>query len=161
MKSLLAAVPMMLLATASSIWAQAVPQPRKPSAELQKEGDYFVGNWKFTGETKPSPFGPGGQKFESSERDKWSGLTIIGYDENRKVFSHTSYTATGKIETMDGTVQGDTETWSGDRKVDGKPTKQRMTIKKLSPTRYAFKLEMAPENGNWSLVYEGQAVKTP
>jgi hypothetical protein len=178
MKMSLAKVPVMLLATASLVWAQTTQKPGNPSAELRKEGDYFVGNWKFTGETKASPFGPGGQKFESSERlewmpggffllarsydgDKWSGLTIIGYDEKRKVFTHTSYTAKGEIETMEGTEQGDTETWSGNRKVDGKPAQQRMTIKKLSPTLYTFKLEISPEGGNWSPVYEGRAVKTP
>jgi len=171
----------MLLATASSVWAQATPQPHKPSPELQKEGDYFVGNWKFTGETKASPFGPGGQKFDSSERlewlpgsfflmarsydgDKWVGLTIIGYDESKKQFTHTTYTAAGGIEVMAGTAQGDTESWTGDAKAGGKPVKQRLTIKKLAPALYTFKMEMAPENGkdsgNWSVVYEGQAVKT-
>jgi len=165
-----------LLTAAPSVWAQSAQQPSKPSPEIQKEGDYFVGNWKFTGETKPSPFGPGGQKFEADERlewmpggfflmarsydgDKWSGLTVIGYDENKKVLTHTSYTAAGKIETMEGTMQGETETWSGE--VGSKHTKQRLTIKKLSPTAYTFKLEMAPEGGSWSLVYEGHAVKSP
>src|SRR6266496_1306835 len=176
MKSLLAAVPMMLLATASSIWAQAVPQPRKPSAELQKEGDYFVGNWKFTGETKPSPFGPGGQKFESSERlewipggffllarsyegEKWTQLTIIGYDEKKEILTHTTYNTRGEIEVMEGTAQGDIEIWSGEGKVSGKPVKQRLTIKRVSPTSYTFKFEMAPRGGNWSLVYEGEGNK--
>jgi hypothetical protein len=178
MKRLLAKVLITLFVTASSVWVRAAQTPPKPSPEVQKEGNYFVGNWKFTGETKPSPFGPGGQRFEASERlewmpggfflmarsyegDKWSGVTVIGYDENRKVFSHTSYTESGKIETMEGTVQGDTDTWSGEGTARGKPVKQRMTIKKLSSTSYTFKMEVAPENGNWSLVYEGQAVKTP
>jgi hypothetical protein len=178
MKRLLAEVLIMFLAVAYSVSAQTAQKPSKPSPELQKEGEYYVGNWKFTGETKPSPFGPGGQKFDASERlewmpggfflmarsyegDKWSGLTIIGYDENRKVLTHTSYTAKGTIETMEGTVQGDTETWSGTGEVRGKPTKQRLAIKKLSPTLYTFKFEMAPDSGNWSLVYEGKAAKTP
>lgn len=177
MKRRFANVPIILLVLGSSIWAQDAAKPHRPSPELQKEGDYFVGNWKFTGETKPSPFGPGGKKVEASERlewmpggfflmarsyegDKWSGVTIIGYDEDRKDFTHTSYTATGKVETMEGTVQGDTSIWSEDGKVGGKPVKQRFTIKKLSPTSYTFKLEIAPESGAWSVVYEGQAVKT-
>ena len=178
MKVLLAGVLIIMLAATSSVWAQTAPPPHKPSPELQKEGDYFVGNWKFTGESKPSPFGPGGQKFEASERmewlpggfflmarsyegDKWSGLTIIGYDENKKQFTHTSYTAGGAIEVMAGTSQGDTELWTGDLNLHGTPVKQRFTIKKLTPTQYTFKFEIARESGNWSLVYEGQAVKTP
>lgn len=178
MKSLLSSVLVMLLASASALWSQTAPQPRKPSAELQKEGDYFVGNWKFTGETKPSQFGVGGQKFDASERlewlpggfflmarsyegEKWSGLTIIGYDEDKKVFTHTSYTSTGKVEVMTGTSQGDTELWTGDVSVHGTPAKQRFTIKKVTPTLYTFKFEIARESNNWALVYEGQAVKTP
>lgn len=178
MKTSFAAVLITLLAAASSVLAQAVPQPRNPSPELQREGDYFVGNWKFTGETKTSPFGPGGRKFEASERlewlpggfflmarsyegDRWAGLTIIGYDETKKLFTHTTYSAAGEIEVMAGTAKGDIELWTGEAKLAGKPVKQRFTIKKLSSTLYTFKLEMAPESANWSLVYEGQAMKTP
>jgi hypothetical protein len=36
-----------------------------------------------------------------------------------------------------------------------------MTIKKVSPVLYTFKFEIAPEKGDWSLVYEGQGSKTP
>src|SRR6266545_3617820 len=66
-KALLAVILTVLLTCASSR-AQTSQPIHKPSSELQKEGDYYVGNWKLTGETKTSPFGPGGQKFESSER---------------------------------------------------------------------------------------------
>jgi hypothetical protein len=97
----------------------------------------------------------------SYEGGKWHGLTVVGYDENRKVFTHTSYGATREVETMEGAAQDDTETWSGQRNLAGKPIRQRFTIKKLSPTLYTFTFEMAPPNANWSLVYEGRAVKTP
>lgn len=56
----------------------------------------------------------------SHEGDKWSGLTISGYDENTKVLTNTSYTAKGTVETREGTVQGDTGTWSGTGEVTGK-----------------------------------------
>ena len=160
-----------------SAWPQAAPETPKPNPELQKEGDYFVGTWKFTGETKPSPLGPGGKKFESSERlewlpggfflvarsyqgEQWRQLTVIGYDEKKKVFTHTSYNAHGHIESMEGTVRGDTETWSTEAKSGGKLVKQQFIVKKLSPTLYTFKFEVMPEGGPWSVVYEGQAVKT-
>jgi hypothetical protein len=175
-KMLLSVILTVMLACASSARAQTSQSAHKPRSELQNEGDYYVGSWKLTGETKTNPFGPGGQKFESYERlewtpggffllarsyegEKWTGLTIIGYDEKKKIFTHTSYNSRGEVEIMEGTAQGDTETWSGDGKVGGKPVKQRLTIKRVSPTFYMFKFEMAHRDGDWSLVYEGQGTK--
>jgi hypothetical protein len=175
-KILLVTILTVTLGFSGSAGAQSSQPTHKPSSELQKEGDYYVGNWKLSGETKTSPFGPGGQKFESSERlewlpggfflmarsyegEKWSGLTIIGYDENKKTFTHTNYSSSGKVEVMEGTEKGETEIWSGNGKVDGKPVRQRLTIKRISPTLYTFKFEMAPRDGDWSLVYEGQGAK--
>jgi Protein of unknown function (DUF1579) len=176
MKTSLAVILSLTLACASSGRAQTSQSPHKPSSELQKEGDYYVGAWKLTGETKESPFGPGGKKFESSERlertpggffllarsyegDMWTELTIIGYDEKKKVLTHTSYNARGEIEVMEGTEHGDTEVWSGDGNVNGETVKQRLTVKRVSPKLYRFEFEMAPRGGNWSLVYEGQGTK--
>jgi len=176
MNTLLAVILTVMLACATSARAQTSQPAHKPSSELQREGDYYVGSWKLTGETKTSTFGPGGQKFASSERlewlpggffllarsyegEKWTQLTIIGYDENKKILTHTTYNARGEIEVMEGTEQGDTETWSGDGKVNGKSIKQRLIIKRVSPALYTFKFEMAPRDGDWSLVYEGQGTK--
>jgi hypothetical protein len=177
MKKLLVRILIMFLTVSTSISAQTAQQSRKPSPEFQKEGEYYVGDWMLTGETKPSPFGPGGQKFDASERlewmpggfflmarsyegAKWSALTIIGYDKNKRVFTHTRYTETGEIETMEGTVHGETEIWSGNGELRGKLTKQRLIIERRSPTLYTFKGEIAADSGNWSVVYEGQAIKT-
>ena len=178
MKPILAAVLLSILGNAVDAHAQSSPPVRKPNAELHAQLDYFVGTWTLTGETKPSPFGPGGKKFTSSEQlewmpggfflmarsyegNQWRGLTILAYDESAKVFTHTTYSATGEIEVMKGTAQGDAETWSADGRVQGKPVKQRFTIKKISPVLYTFKFEIAPEGGDWSVVYEGQGSKTP
>ena len=178
MKAILVAALLSIALLATPANAQSSPQARKPNPELRAQNDYFVGTWKLTGETKPSPFTPGGQKFESTEQlewmpggfflvarsydgNKWVGMTVIAYDENAKVFTHTTYSANGDVEVLKGTAEGDTETWSADRQVKGKPVKERMTIKKVSPVLYTFKFEMAPEGGDWSLVYEGQGSKTP
>ena len=179
MKNILPAVLVFIvLGGAASTRVQSSPQSQTtPSAEL-KQQDYFVGTWRLTGETKASPFGPGGQKFDSTERLEWMpggffliahsfdrdklvGLTIIGYDENAKALTHTSYSAGGKVEVMRGTSQGDTVTFYHDGQVKGKPVKERMIIKKVSPVLYTFKFEIAPEGGDWSLVYEGNGAKTP
>ena len=178
MKAILAAALLSILGNAVDAHAQSSPQARKPNAELHAQNDYFVGTWTLTGETKSSPFSQGGQKFESREQlewmpggfflvarsyegNQWRGMTIIAYDENAKVFTHTTYSATGEVEVLKGTAEGDTETWYSDRQVKGKPVKQRMIIQKVSPVLYTFKFEMAPEGGDWSLVYEGKGSKTP
>lgn len=178
MRKVVIGIVLSVIANAASTRGQAPQQAPKPSAELHAENDYFVGTWKLTGETKPSPFGPGGKKFEATERlewmpggfflvahsyqgDKLAGLTIIAFDEAEKVFTHTSYSASGEVEVMKGTAQDGTETWSGEGKIGGKPVKQRMTIQKVSPALYTFTFELAPEGGNWSPVYEGKGVKTP
>jgi hypothetical protein len=160
-----------------AVWAgePASLQP-KPNPELKKQ-DFFVGNWTLTGETKSSPFGPGGQKFQSTERlewmpgefflvaqsyagGKWMELTVIGYDPNEKVFTHTSFNASGKAEVWKGTADDKAWVWTKKEAVNGKPVTERMTINKTSPTSYSFKVEMEPEGGSWSTVVEGSGTKT-
>jgi Protein of unknown function (DUF1579) len=134
---------------ACGVWAgePASSQP-KPNPELKKQ-NFFVGNWTLTGETKSSPFGPGEQKFQSTERlewmpgefflvahsysgDKWVELTVIGYDPNEKVFTHTSFNASGKTEVWKGTADDNAWVWTKKKTVGGKPVTERMTINKTS-----------------------------
>jgi hypothetical protein len=177
MKTIRAVAFITILGITASAYSQSSQQTQQqPSPELRELQGYFAGNWALSGETKASPFAPGGQKFTSTERleempggfflvahsydrNKWVGLTIIAYDQNAKEFTHTTYSATGKVEVMKGTAQGDTLTWYQDGKVQGKPVKERMTIKKVSPVLYTFRFEIAPEQGDWSLVYEGKGEK--
>ena len=162
---------------ACAVWGgePASLQP-KPNPELKKQ-DFFVGNWMLTGKTKSSPFGPGEQEFQSTERlewmpgesflvahsysgDKWVELTVIGYDPKEKVFTHTSFNASGKTEVWKGTADENTWIWTKKERVDGKPVTERLTINKTSPTSYSFKVEMEPEGGSWSTVAEGSGTKT-
>ena len=41
----------------------------------------------------------------------------------------------------------------------GKMFKSRYTVKQVSPTSYTSKLEMQPEGGAWSTVFESKATK--
>ena len=162
---------------ACAAWAgQPALSPPKPNPELKKQ-DFFVGNWTLTGETKSSPFGPGGEKFQSTESlewmpggfflvarsysgGKWVELTVIGYDPNENVFTHTSFSGSGKTEIWKGTAGDNTWIWTKKETVGGKPVTQRMTITKISPASYSFKVEMEPEGGSWSTVSEGSGIKT-
>ena len=158
----------------------AVSQSHTPTAspDLNKH-DFFVGEWTLEGETKASAFGPGGQKFKSTEHLEWMPggffllahsyadgklveLTIIGYDAEERVFTHTSYGAGGKIERWLGTAESDSWTWTRDgRPVDGKLTKVRLRIKETSPRSYSFIQDVkAGDAADWSVVAEGTGVKS-
>src|SRR5262252_5696386 len=99
----------LMLFGAISVVAQS-PRAAGPSPELKKQ-DFFVGTWELEGVTKSSPFGPGGQKFKGTESLEWmpggffllvheysgaklTGVTIIGYDSQEKVFTHTKFNST-------------------------------------------------------------------
>jgi len=162
---------------ACAVWAgePASSQP-KPNPELKKQ-DFFVGNWTLTGERKPSPFGPGGQKFQSTARfqwmplefflvsnsysgGKWEELTVIGYDPNEKIFTRTCFSASGKTEVWKGTADDNTWIWTKKEKMDGKPATERLTINRTSQTSYSFKVEIEPERGSSLTVIEGSGIKT-
>jgi hypothetical protein len=158
----------------------AVPQSHTPTPnpELKKQ-DFFLGEWTLEGTTKGSAFGPGGQKFKSTERLEWmpggffllahsyvegklAELTIIGYDAEEKAFTHTSYGTGGNIERWLGTARSDTWTWTREgRPVDGKAIRVRLTIIKTSPRSYSFVQDVkAGDAADWSIVAEGTGVKS-
>jgi len=160
-----------------SLVAQTTPRTAKPSPELKKQ-DFFVGTWTLEGKTVASSWGPGGQKFKSTESLEWmpgeffllahsyadgklAELTIIGYDSEEKAFTHTSYSAAGKIERWRGTAGDDIWTWIRDTTIKGKPGQVRLTIKKISPRSYSFVEDVkASEARDWSAVAEGTGTKT-
>ena len=155
----------------------ALPQKPQPSPELKKQ-DFFVGSWRLEGTTKQSTFGPGGQKFESTEQLEWmpggffllahsysggklDNITVIGYDSREKVFTHTSFTSSGETELWKGTADNDNWTWTRDATASGKPVVERLAIKKTSPDSYSFVVEMKPgDSATWSIVAEGTGTKT-
>jgi hypothetical protein len=166
-----------LLFSAASLFAQASPQTPKPSPELENQS-FFVGTWKLEGTMKPSPFSRGGEKFESTEHLEWmpggffllansysagklAEMTVIGYDANGKVFTHTSFTSSGKTELWRGVAENDNWTWTKDETVKGKPVTERLRIRKTSPNSYSFVQEMKPaKEGNWFTVAEGTGTRS-
>ncbi len=161
----------------AQLGAQTSSQTPKPSPELKKQ-DFFVGTWRLEGMTKSSPFGPGGQKFESTEQLEWmpggffllarsysdeklAEVTVIGYDSDRKVFTHTSFKSSGETELWRGTAEGDSWVWTKDEKIGGKLFEDRLAIRKKSSNSYSFVVEMKPADGDtWSTVAEGTGTKT-
>ncbi len=56
-------------------------------------------------------------------------------------------------------MQGDTWTWTGESKMNGKMTKGRFTLKEVSPTSYTYKFDVSSDGGGWTNIMEGKATK--
>ena len=153
-----------------------MPMP-KPAPELAKL-DYFAGNWISDGDLKPGPMGPGGKmtaedqvqwmdgkfflvlhsKFKGSMGDGMS-LAIMGYDPEKKVYTFNEYNSMGQAEHSEGTINGDTWTWTSDENMGGQTFKGRFIMKVLSPTSYTYTYAMSQDGTTWTTVMEGKATK--
>jgi hypothetical protein len=172
---------MMVLAAVvlSVVFASAqAPQTPTPSPELQKL-NYLAGTWKSEGDMKPGPMGPGG-KFSSVDKVEWMpggfflvlhstgsmpGMKILstaymGYNPDDKVFTFHEFNSMGQADSSKGTIDGDTWTWLGEDKMQGKIVKGRFIMKVTSPTSYDFKYEASIDGGDFVPVMEGKAIKT-
>ena len=166
-----------LLVTLFVTSAFAQMGPPQPGPELKKL-DYFVGNWDSTGDSKPGPMGPGGtmtmqtnakwmdggffvvqnNSFKSPMGDG-TGMSLIGYDPQEKVYTYYEFNSMGEAFQAKGNVDGDTWTWLSDMKMGPQTAKSRFTEKILSPTAYNFKFEMSMDGTTWNTVMDGKATK--
>jgi Protein of unknown function (DUF1579) len=174
----LATVTIVVLACAILIAAQSPTPAPKPGPEVKKL-DYFAGNWKVEGETKPGPMGPGG-KFTGTEHNEWmpggffllshgsetgsmgngTSMAVYGYDLNEKVYTFHEFSSSGEAVHAKATVSGDTWTWTNEDKMEGKTVRGRYTVKVASATAYSSKLELQIEGGEWFTAFEAKATKT-
>jgi hypothetical protein len=162
----------LLFATAAS--AQGERTAPKPAPEL-KQLDYFAGTWQTEAEMKPGPMGPGG-KYTSSDTFKWqegnfflfgdakfkssvgdgAEFMVFGYDSAKKTYTYEAFTSSGEHQTAQGTLQGDTWTWTNG---ESGPFKWRYIEKVISPTSFAIKFEASQDGTNWSTIMEGKSKK--
>ncbi len=156
---------------------QQAGQMPKPSPEHEKL-DYFVGKWTTTGEMKQTPFMPAG-KFTGSDDNEWQPggfflilhstgelpmgkyqeLAVMGYSAAEKAYTYDGYNSMGEHETSKGTLEGNTWTWLGEQKMEGKVIKGRFVQQVVSPTSYTFKYDVSVDGGPWTNVMEGKSTK--
>jgi len=89
-----------------------------------------------------------------------SGLAVMGYNAEDKVYTYDEYNSVGEAEHSKGTIDGDTWTWTSEEKMGGQTMKGRFVMKILSPTSYSFKYEMSQDGTNWTTAMDGTAAKS-
>ena len=159
----------------STLAAQAPEQ--KPGPEHQRIA-YFAGEWKYEGEAKQSPMGPGG-KVAGTETCEWfaggfqlvcrtkgtgpkgpgTGMGVMSYDPARKAYTYYAISSHGDNFFVRGQASGKVWTWNEESTVDGKVMKMRATVTEETPTSYSFKLEMSADGGPMTVIEEGKATK--
>ena len=115
--------------------AAAQMAPPTPAPELKKL-DYFIGTWTIDATIGPGPWGAGG-KFTSTGTDEWlkgnffvighadfslpaemggggTGISILSYDPDKKVYTEDRYDSNGQHQKSSGTLNGDTWTWTSE-----------------------------------------------
>ncbi|MGB9334606.1 MAG: DUF1579 family protein [Candidatus Acidiferrales bacterium] len=158
--------------------AQNPPAAPKPGPEVKKL-EIFVGTWTDEGEIKPGMFAATATKFTNTTHIEWmeggfflighseetssmgteKSMAIWGYDTEKKVYTYNEFASNGETIAATGTLDGDTWSWTSEASMGGKMFKSRYTVKQVSPTSYTSKLEMQPEGGAWSTVFESKATK--
>lgn len=153
--------------------------PTKPGPEHEKLG-YFVGKWKTEGSVKAGPMGPGG-KTSSTDDCQWfegkfsvichydgttpsgsnTSIGLLGYSMEDKAYTYygVDNSAMMMASVPKGHLEGDTWTYTDESTVGGKPTKSRVTIKEVSPTKYTFSMEIQTPDGKWAQVMESTSTK--
>jgi hypothetical protein len=160
-----------VLATVAAFVASAAAQGRapQPGPEL-KQLERFVGDSYSEGTMTA---GQTSGKFTARDHAAWMGggffvenrsefttpfgpgtLTeILGYDVNKKVYTHDSYSSAGFHISSTGTFDGTTWVWIG---IDGH---SRHTIRTLSPSTSSFKTELSQDGHTWVTLSEGTTTR--
>ena len=149
----------------------------KPAPEVQKLGA-FAGKWTGEADMKPGPWGPGG-KMTSEDDCSWfdggfqlvcrsisggalgklKSEAIMGWNAEDKVYRYMGFDSSGMMGSANGTVSGNTWTWTGEDKMGGKLIKSRYTITLTSPTTQTFKWEASEDGKTWTTAAEGKSTK--
>ena len=150
-----------------------------PWPELKKL-EYFLGDWSQEGDVKAGYWGPGG-RVTMHDHAEWmeggffilihstwtalkgegSGISLIGYDPNAKVYTYDEFYSQGEAVHSKGRLEGDKWIWEmNDVKRGTRMVKARNTFRVVSPTLYTFKFETSADGGaTWTLEMDGTCRK--
>jgi hypothetical protein len=158
---------------------KAGPAAPKPGPEVKKLA-YFTGVWTSETEIKANPMMPAG-KMTSTDTCTWftggfnvvcnskgsgamgkmSGLGIMGYNSEEKVYTYNGIDNSGHMEMAKGTTDGKTWNYTSEEKMGGKTVYGRYVMSDIQPDSYSFKWDMSEDNKTWNTVMEGKATRAP
>jgi hypothetical protein len=151
----------------------------KPGPENKRLG-VFAGTWKMDGTMHESPLGPAGKitgtetcrMFEggfhltcdssmTTPTGKMKGYALMSWDPTAKQYRYTAVNSmTPTQETADGTLSGNTWTWTGKTDLGGgKSIQGRFTLVETSPTVHTMKWEMSEDGKSWKVIMESKSTK--
>ena len=166
-----------VLAVAAHAFAEEPPAPQ-PTAE-HKELAKWVGSWSGQGDMKAGVFGAGGP-MNWTETCSWfagsefhvvcksegtspmgpsKGLGIIGYNSEKKVYTHYGVDSNGWSAYSEGTRSDDTWTFESEDTMGGKTYHTRFAMTMKSATQMDFTWEMSEDGTNWMLLMDGTSEK--
>lgn len=157
--------------------SQAAEAPNRTPEHERME--YFVGKWRCEGELKQNPVAPAA-KMNWTETYTWfdgrfalineyegqgswgpvKGQSILGYDTEEKKFVYFGIDNMGHIGKSEGVIEGDTWSFTGERKVGEKVIRFRYCVKEMSPTSRVFWEEMSEDGVSFTRVLDGKGART-
>ena len=158
--------------------AQEATGPQ-PTAE-HKQLAIWLGKWAGSADMKPGPFGPGGQ-MKWTEECSWfgggefhvvcrsegqgpsgpmNGLGIIGYDAEKKVYTHYGVDSSGWAGLSEGHRSGDTWTFTSQETMGGKTFDSRFIMTMESPKRMSFTWAVSEDGSTWTTLMDGTSEKS-
>jgi Protein of unknown function (DUF1579) len=160
--------------------APAFAQMPAHAPELKKL-DYFVGTWSTEGTISPGPWGAGGKITSTNTTDWMTGnfflvrhsdvrmpaelggdsttTAYMGYDAARNVYTYDEFNSNGRRNISQGTLSGDTWTWTSSQNYNGQEVQQKLTLKTVSPTLYNLKFEVSIDGTNWMPFMDAKITK--
>ncbi len=168
----------MLAGFAWPLVAQSVPAAPNPGAQRLQLG-FFVGTWKYEGEAKPGPLGSGGRVTGTETCEWFSGhffvvcrsewvtgtavsrqMGIVGYSADRQRFSFYDIDdEQGEVAQGWGVFADSTWSWEEAQPIDGRPARQRYTLREISADRFTLREEVAVNAAPWILAETGTAIR--
>ena len=177
LRTTLVAVSLLCLASFGLAGDEEMAKP-EPTPEHEALG-MWVGQWAGSGVLKEGPYGPGGP-MSWTESCSWfagagfnivcksegtgpmgdsKGLGIIGYNPEKKVYTHYGIDSSGWTALSEGTRDGDLWTFQSKETMGGETVYTRFTLDTADPKKMGFSWQMSEDGESWKTLMEGISEK--